>query len=168
MKQSLACPSPGRTPAPHSSPTTSKQIAIAERRLTKAGQRPSNVLDIVEEEGRPPALAKRLSERERERAELKAHLAMLRRRLTSGRPNPVTLDDFRGVLGELRTALNNRETIEQARAGLESVLIPRASKLFDEAVELNYTFPVGNPSPLTGTGAVPAAGFEPAIFTLKG
>ena len=48
------------------------------------------------------------------------------------------------------------------------MLVPRESRLFDEAVELHYTFPLSNLTPTTGTVVVPAAGFEPAIFTLKG
>jgi hypothetical protein len=80
----------------------------------------------------------------------------------------VSAEELRAAFGEVHAALSDREVVATARGALERLLVPRSSRLFDKAVELQYTFPLSQPSPLTGTGVVPPAGFEPAIFTLKG
>ncbi len=145
-----------------------EEIARAERQLATVEKKVSNVLDMVEDHGRTASLAKRLGERERERATIRALLAQLRERQAMDRPALVTPEELSATMQQLREILADPADIARARRALEELLMPRGSKLFDEAIELRYTFPVPQPSPLTGSGVVPAAGFEPAIFTLKG
>ncbi len=140
--------------------TLTTEIERVERQMQTVERRLGNLLDMIEEQGRTSTLAARLAERDRERAELTARRTHLRDRLTRERPRPVTEDELRAVLGELRAALTEQGTVAQARRALEYLLVPRGSKLFDEAVELQYTFPVPASSPLTGTGVVPPAGYS--------
>ena len=68
--------------------------------------------------------------------------AQVRDRLTWERPRPVTGEELQPVFGELREALAAPGVVAQACRALEYLLVPRGSKLFDEAVELQYTFPL--------------------------
>ena len=80
----------------------------------------------------------------------------------------ITKEELDKLIDELRDALRTSDTVVAARHALDQLLVPRGTKLFTAAIELAYTFPVSPSSPHTGSDRVPAAGFEPAIFTLKG
>lgn len=95
-----------------------------------------------------------------------AREASTKQRLASQRLTPDTQEKCAALWRGLHTVRTTRESVAQSRGVLEQV--SRESWLFAEAVELCYTFPMDSLSPVTGTGVVPAAGFEPAIFTLKG
>jgi predicted RNase H-like nuclease (RuvC/YqgF family) len=133
----------------------SVEIERVSRQLTTVDRKLANIIDMIEDQGKTPTLTARLVEREREQTELKARLTRARARLISDRPAPVTLEELQTVLSDLRAALASTQCVEQARSALEQVLLPRGSKLFNEAVELHYTLPIGRVSPLTGTVVVP-------------
>ncbi len=145
-----------------------KEIANAERQLANVRQRVANLLDMIEMKGQASALSTRLSEREREQRILEARINALRFKLVQDRPEPLSQEALGRILANLREVLSHRDNVVKSRGVLEKVLLPRSSKLFDEAIELHYTALTNHSSPSTGSALVPAAGFEPAIFTLKG
>ena len=80
----------------------------------------------------------------------------IRDRLIRDRPQSLTKAELQAVPGELREALVAPEAVSRARRVLEHLLVPRGSKLFDQEVELHYTFPLPAVTPSRCSGGTPS------------